>query len=112
MIVGRWKTLAAELLFQDAVLLDKRVGRLGLVSVDPASEGGQKELQGEGWVCDPLNQIHDDLLWEVSDGLLPVMIPLFKGTMEGAVRLSVPVLVESKVGKSWGALKKWENGKE
>ena len=48
LVIGQTKALATELFLEDPVLLDQVVDGLGLVAVDPAGEGGEKELKGEG----------------------------------------------------------------
>ena len=55
----------------------------------------------------PLMQIHDELIFEVEDGILEWVIPQFKQIMVGAVELSVPVKVDAEVGKNWANLEKW-----
>jgi uracil-DNA glycosylase family 4 len=54
----------------------------------------------------PLIQIHDDLVWEVEEGLVGGIIPIIKDVMENAVKLSVPILVDFKAGKRWGSMAK------
>ena len=56
----------------------------------------------------PLMQIHDELIFEVEDEILPYVIPQFKQIMVEAVKLSVPVKVDAEVGKNWSCLEKWE----
>ena len=55
----------------------------------------------------PLIQIHDDLVWEIEEGLVEGVIPIIKSVMENAVKLSVPIEVDFKVGKRWGSMSKW-----
>ncbi len=43
-VIGEAETLTAELTFEDAVLLDEVIDDILLVTVDPASDGDQKEL--------------------------------------------------------------------
>ncbi len=69
-----------------------------------------RTLQEEGDICDPLIQIHDDLVWDVGEGILDTVVPLFTATMESAVRLTVPVKVETKVGGNWAELHKYVRG--
>jgi uracil-DNA glycosylase family 4 len=52
-----------------------------------------------------LLQIHDELLWEIEDEELNNFLPLVSRDMQSVVKLSVPVLVEAKVGRHWGELK-------
>ena len=49
-----------------------------------------------------LLQIHDELLWEVED--VDEFVAIVTQEMEGTVQLSVPVLVEAKIGKNWGEM--------
>ncbi|MDR1511225.1 MAG: DNA polymerase I [Endomicrobium sp.] len=53
-----------------------------------------------------LLQIHDDLLFEVPIEELKDMIQIIKNKMESSVILSVPIIVDVKVGKNWGEMKK------
>jgi DNA polymerase-1 len=52
-----------------------------------------------------LLQVHDELLFEVEEGAVPELIARAKGVMEGAalpaVKLDVPLVVESGVGANW-----------
>ena len=70
--------------------------------------------RGMGAVWNPLLGIHDDLLDEMDKEHLEAMLGEKIRVMEGAVKLSVPVLVDAKVGERWGSLKGWppkqENG--
>lgn len=49
-------------------------------------------------------QIHDELLLEVSKGKVEEARKIVKKEMEGAVKLSVPVTVDTKVGKNWAQM--------
>jgi DNA polymerase-1 len=46
-------------------------------------------------------QVHDELIFEVPDGEIPVMKRLVKESMEGVLQLSVPIRVDIGVGKNW-----------
>ena len=63
-----------------------------------------RELRKEG-IFNPLIQTHDELMWEIQDELLSIAVPLIKLTMENAVKLSIPLKVDTKIGKSWGKMK-------
>jgi DNA polymerase-1 len=52
-----------------------------------------------------LLQVHDELVFEVPDGEMATMRPLVPDIMESALKLSVPVKVDTKVGKNWGDMK-------
>lgn len=49
-------------------------------------------------------QIHDELLFEVPDEEINETRKIVKKEMEGAMRLSVPLAVETKVGKNWAQM--------
>lgn len=58
--------------------------------------------------CRPLLQIHDELLFEVSDDQLRNAAVALKQCMESAVTLRVPITVDCEVGKNWAELEKLE----
>lgn len=66
------------------------------------------EFNGSGRVCTPLMQIHDELLFEVSDEQLTDVATVCKGIMENVVELCVPLKCDVEVGPSWGELKSFE----
>ena len=49
-------------------------------------------------------QIHDELLFEVPEAEIGITRKIVKQEMEKAMKLSVPLLVETKVGKNWGEM--------
>ena len=50
-------------------------------------------------------QVHDELVFEVPEEELKQVAPMIKEAMEETFPLSVPLVVELKVGKSWGEMK-------
>jgi DNA polymerase-1 len=52
-----------------------------------------------------LLQVHDELVFEVPDAELDFMRQLVTETMNSAVKLNVPLKVDTKVGKNWGEMK-------
>jgi len=52
-----------------------------------------------------LLQVHDELVFEVPDDELDLMRKLVSDTMDSAVALSVPLKVDTKIGKNWGEMK-------
>jgi len=52
-----------------------------------------------------LLQVHDELVFEVPDGEIDLMRKLVSDIMDSAVTLSVPLKVDTKVGKNWGEMK-------
>lgn len=63
-----------------------------------------REIQCQGHYITPLMQIHDDIVWEMDEGIVSWVIPIIKGIMENAVTLSVPITVEFKLGRKWGSM--------
>ncbi len=51
--------------------------------------------------------IHDELLFEIRDDILREVAPAIVDIMENTEQLSVPLKIETKVGKTWGELKKY-----
>ena len=52
-----------------------------------------------------LLQVHDELVFKVPDGELDLMRKLVTDIMDSAVALSVPLKVDTKIGKNWGEMK-------
>jgi DNA polymerase I len=52
-----------------------------------------------------LLQVHDELVFEVPEGELEEMRDLVCEIMPAAIKLSVPIKVDTKVGKNWGDMK-------
>ena len=51
-----------------------------------------------------LLQVHDDLLFEVSEKALDEISKIIKIEMESAVELSVPLIADLKIGKNWAEM--------
>ncbi len=52
-----------------------------------------------------LLQVHDELVFEVPDDELDLMRQLSADIMDSAVKLDVPLKVDTRVGKNWGEMK-------
>ena len=52
-----------------------------------------------------LLQVHDDLLFELPKSELLSAAPHVKKEMEGALSLSVPILIDLKWGENWAEMK-------
>ena len=78
------------------------VMKRGMVKMMPVYRG----FREVGETCNPLIQIHDDMLFEVGDGILEAFCVVYKDTMENAVKLSLPLEVDLKTGKNWGSMEK------
>lgn len=60
----------------------------------------------EPGIVKPILQIHDDLLFNIKESEVGWICPVIQGTMESAVRLSIPTPVDPKGGERWGSMKK------
>jgi DNA polymerase I len=58
-----------------------------------------------GKVCNPLLQVHDELITEVEEDIADEFRELVQAIMVGAVVLSIPVNASSDVSDTWGGLK-------
>lgn len=65
-----------------------------------------KEFQSQGYICRPLNQVHDDLIDEVSEEIIEEFGAIKKAIMVSAIDLSIPITVDIKYGKSWAKMEK------
>jgi DNA polymerase I len=69
-------------------------------------------LREEGMVSRMLLQVHDELVLEVPEVELAEAAGLVVREMKHAVKLSVPLEVEVKIGQSWGELRKLGDARE
>ncbi len=46
-------------------------------------------------------QVHDELLFDMHKDEVDELTPIIKSTMENAMKLKVPIIVESGIGKNW-----------
>lgn len=53
-----------------------------------------------------LLQIHDELIFELKEGVVGEALPIIKKAMEKVVSVSVPIEVSSAIGSCWGGLEK------
>ncbi|MBE0415572.1 MAG: DNA polymerase I [Dehalococcoidia bacterium] len=66
--------------------------------------GIQREMNRKGLESKMILQVHDELVFEVPQGELEEMKGLVEEIMRRALALSVPLKVETKVGKNWGEM--------
>jgi DNA polymerase I len=64
-----------------------------------------REMARRGLRSHMLLQVHDELVFEAPEAEVEVMRRLACDIMESAVKLSVPVKVDTKVGRNWGEMK-------
>ena len=71
-----------------------------------------EELKKKEWAgkVHMLLQVHDELLFEIEDGIEGKIVPVLKGIMEGVLTekdtKGVPIMTEAAVGDNWGELKR------
>jgi DNA polymerase-1 len=51
-----------------------------------------------------LLQVHDELVFEVKEDKVDYWVKQLIPLMESAIKLSVPITVEAKVGDNWGEM--------
>lgn len=75
----------------------------------------QEKFRKKGWDAHFISTVHDALLFEVRDDLVPKALPLIKWTMENlpldtmfGVDLDVPIVSDLKVGRNWGTAREIE----
>jgi DNA polymerase-1 len=68
--------------------------KMAMVSIAKRIAGKEKEIK-------MILQIHDELLFEVSEPAMPESKKMIKHEMEQVVRLSVPITVDIGTGKNW-----------
>lgn len=68
--------------------------------------GVNKMIQGKKWKdkVRMLLTIHDELVFEIKDDILEKAMNLIRSEMEGAYELTVPLKVDSAVGKDWSEI--------
>jgi len=62
-----------------------------------------KALRDAGLSARLILQVHDELLFEAPDEEAPKLAKLAQHVMQDAVQISVPLIVETGIGKNWGA---------
>ncbi len=65
-----------------------------------------KEISGREDEIKMLLQVHDELVFEVREDVVDKWVKKIKPLMEGAYKLTVPVVAECKVGDNWGEMEK------
>jgi len=60
-----------------------------------------KEMKGKKLKSRMIMQVHDELVFEVSEDEMDIMEILVRDKMENAIKLNVPVVVDISTGKNW-----------
>ena len=71
--------------------------KLAMIKLEEAHDSG-------AWKGNMLVQVHDELLFEIPSGELPVSQSKIKDLMETAIPLRIPVVVDLKVGANWSEM--------
>jgi DNA polymerase-1 len=66
----------------------------------------QKALAASGLNARMILQVHDELVFECAEADVPALKALVRQGMEGAMKLSVPLKVDAKVGRDWYSVEK------
>ncbi len=64
-----------------------------------------ERLRSAGLKARLLLQVHDDLVLEVPREEVDAVVPILRDTMEGALKLDVPLTVDVKVGDDWESMR-------
>jgi DNA polymerase I len=64
-----------------------------------------ERLRAAGLKARVLLQVHDELVLEVPRGEVDAVAPIVRATMEGALKLDVPLTVDVKVGDDWESMR-------
>ncbi len=59
----------------------------------------------EGHWVEAILQVHDELLFEADEAVMPTLGPLVTSQLEGAYKLRVPITASGAIGKNWRQLK-------
>jgi DNA polymerase-1 len=63
-----------------------------------------EDMAGRGLKSRMLLQVHDELIFEVPEEELDIMKEIVPRIMAGALQLSVPIKVDTKIGRRWGEM--------
>jgi DNA polymerase-1 len=77
--------------------------KIAMIRIDAA-------IRERGLASRMLLQVHDELVFETDEEELPVLAELARETMEAALPLDVPLLVDLKVGTSWDGMDRYLRG--
>ena len=69
-----------------------------MVDIDSSLRGPAKQS------CQMILQVHDELLFECEPKDVEKVAKMVKEKMENAMKLSVPLVVDLKVGPNWGEM--------
>lgn len=62
-------------------------------------------IQAEGYYCEPILQIHDELILEMDERIFNIVDVLVRNEMQEAMKLVIPIGVKGSCAVAWGGLK-------
>lgn len=90
---------AADMIKQAMVEIDKEL------KMENGELKNNTNFQFSTFNCQLILQVHDELLFECDPKTVEETAKMVKDKMENALKLSVPVVVDFKVGPNWGEMK-------
>src|SRR3989344_3809652 len=99
---------AADMIKKAMVEIGKELSAISLQSSDKENLKADSERSERPESCSLILQVHDELLFECTPRSLGEVGKMVKEKMENALKLSVPVVVDLKVGKNWGEMKAYK----
>lgn len=93
------QSLSADIIKKAMIEIDQLISSFPRPSREGLGEGLSPEIR-------MLLQVHDELVFEIKTEKVDSWISKIKPIMEDAIKLSVPVIVEAKVGDNWGNMDK------
>ena len=94
---------AADMIKKAMVEIDKELSVVSRQSSDSLKADSERSERSDS--CRLILQVHDELLFECFPKDVEKVGKMVKEKMENALKLSVPVVVDLKVGKNWGEMK-------
>jgi len=62
-------------------------------------------IRAEGYYCEPILQVHDELILEFDERISGELDALIRNELQSACRLSVPIGAKGSFARTWGGLK-------
>ncbi|MBI2018154.1 hypothetical protein HYS96_00430 [Candidatus Daviesbacteria bacterium] len=94
---------AADMIKKAMVEIDKELSVISHQSSDSLKADSERSERSDS--CRLILQVHDELLFECDPKSVKEIAQMVKDKMENALKLSVPVVVDLKVGPNWGEMK-------
>ncbi|MFH1536347.1 MAG: DNA polymerase [Patescibacteria group bacterium] len=95
---------AADMIKKAMVEIEKELSVVSRQLSDKISLKADSEQSERSESCRLILQVHDELLFECDPKKVEEVAKMVKDKMENALKLSVPVIVDLKVGKNWGKM--------